>query len=90
MNFSYGVIAVVGVLVAISLGLIATAPDDIIEPRIVSVKDISVNSYILPKTATVGDILLIEVEFRDNGKKIVDHARGLPPAAAVGPAAPLH
>ena len=73
MDFSYGVIAAVGVLVAISLGLIAVAPDDIIEPRIVSVKEISVNSYIMPKTATVGDILLIEVEFRDDGKKVVDH-----------------
>jgi len=39
MNFSYGVIAAVGVLVAISLGLIAAAPDDIIEPRIVSVEE---------------------------------------------------
>ncbi|MDC4231260.1 MAG: plastocyanin/azurin family copper-binding protein [Nitrosopumilus sp.] len=36
MNFSYGVIVVVGVLVAISLGLIAAAPNDIIEPRITS------------------------------------------------------
>ncbi len=73
MNFAYYVIAIVGVLAAIILGLIAAAPDDIIEPRVASVEDISVNSYILPKTATVGDILLIEIEFRDDGKKIVDH-----------------
>ena len=35
MNFSYGIIAVVGVLVAISLGFIAMSPDEIIEPRVV-------------------------------------------------------
>ena len=39
MNFSYGIIAVVGVLVAISMGLIAAAPDDIIEPRIIPVEN---------------------------------------------------
>ena len=36
MNFAYGVIAAVGVLAAISLGLIAAAPGDIPEPRVVS------------------------------------------------------
>ncbi len=36
MNFSYGIIAAVGILVAISLGFIAISPDDVIEPRIVS------------------------------------------------------
>ena len=35
MNFAYGVIAIVGVLVAITLGFIAISPDDIPEPRIV-------------------------------------------------------
>ncbi|HJJ23566.1 MAG TPA: plastocyanin/azurin family copper-binding protein [Nitrosopumilus sp.] len=39
MNFSYGVIAAVGVLVAISLGLIAADPGDIIEPRIIPVEE---------------------------------------------------
>ncbi len=129
MNFSYGVIAAVGVLVAVSLGLIAAAPGDIIEPRVAPVEGESVvctmewepvcgiddktygnscmlnaadvklshedecgiddpivkpkveslteetfvNTYIMPKTATVGDVLLIEVEFRDDGNKIVDH-----------------
>ena len=34
---------------------------------------ITVNSHIMPKTATVGDTLLVEVEFRDNDKKIIDH-----------------
>ncbi|AJM92075.1 plastocyanin/azurin family copper-binding protein [Nitrosopumilus piranensis] len=38
MNFSYGIIAVVGVLVAISLGFIAMSPDQIIQPRIVEDK----------------------------------------------------
>ncbi|MDH3834223.1 MAG: Kazal-type serine protease inhibitor family protein, partial [Nitrosopumilus sp.] len=39
MNFSYGIIAAVGVLVAISLGFIADAPDDIIEPRLIPVEE---------------------------------------------------
>jgi len=73
MNFAYGVIAIVGVLAAIILGLIADSPDDIVEPRIIPVEEISVNSYIMPKTVTVGDVLLIEVEFRDDDKNIVDH-----------------
>ena len=33
MNFSYGIIAAVGILAAISIGLIATSPNDVIEPR---------------------------------------------------------
>ena len=37
MNFAYGVIAIVGVLAAIILGLIVTSPDDIIKPRIIPV-----------------------------------------------------
>jgi len=39
MNFAYGVIAIVGVLAAIILGLIAASPDDIIEPRIIPVEE---------------------------------------------------
>jgi len=39
MNFAYGVIAIVGVLAAIILGLIASAPDDIIQPRMISVEE---------------------------------------------------
>jgi hypothetical protein len=35
MNFSYGIIGVVGVLAAISIGFIAMDPTDIIEPRVV-------------------------------------------------------
>ena len=37
MNFSYAVIAIVGVLVAITLGFIAVSPDDIPESRVVDV-----------------------------------------------------
>ncbi len=119
MNFAYGVIAIVGVLAAISLVFIAISPDDIIKHRINSaeeiactadwnpvcgvdgrtwpnmcalyandvkldhkgecvarlepVKQISVNSHILPKIATVGNVLLVEVEFRDDDGNIVDH-----------------
>jgi len=42
MNFSYGVIAAVGVLAAISLGLIASSPSDIPEPRVVSIEEKSI------------------------------------------------
>ncbi|MCH9658938.1 Kazal-type serine protease inhibitor family protein, partial [archaeon] len=116
MNFSYGVIAAVGVLVAISIGFILMDPDSVIEPRAVIAEDnsvactmqwepmcgadgvtygnscmldasdteldyegeceieiISVNSHIMPKTATVGDVLLVEVEFRDDDNTIIDH-----------------
>ena len=114
MNFAYGVIAIVGVLAAISIGFIAMDPNFIIEPRIVEakpvactlewapmcgvdgvtygnscmldaanvkldhsgecvVKEISVHSSIMPGMATVGDVLLIEVEFRDDDGNVVDH-----------------
>ena len=36
MNFPLGVIIIVGVLAAIILGLIASSPDEIIQPRIIS------------------------------------------------------
>jgi len=39
MNFAYGVIVIVGVLAAIILGLIASSPDDIIEPRVVAIEE---------------------------------------------------
>ncbi|NND87141.1 MAG: hypothetical protein HKM23_07465 [Nitrosopumilus sp.] len=39
MNFSYGIIIAVGVLVAISLGFIAADPSDIIEPRTILAKE---------------------------------------------------
>ncbi|MCA9828188.1 MAG: amicyanin [Nitrosopumilus sp.] len=114
MNFAYGVIAVVGILVAISVGFITMDPNFIIEPRVVEekpvpctlewaplcgvdgvtygnscmldaanvkldysgeckVKEISVHPSIMPGMATVGNVLLIEVEFRDDDGNIVDH-----------------
>ena len=114
MNFSYGLIGIVGVLAAISIGFIAMDPTDVIEPRVeenlvactmqwdpmcgvdgktygnmcgldaanakldypgecIDTETISVTSYILPKTAIVGETLLMEVEFRDDDKNIVDH-----------------
>ncbi len=39
MNFAYGVIAIVGVLAAVSLGLIVASPDDIIEPRVIPLEE---------------------------------------------------
>ncbi|ABX13146.1 plastocyanin/azurin family copper-binding protein [Nitrosopumilus maritimus] len=41
MNFSYGIIAAVGILVAISVGLISMSPDEIIEPRTVEEQPIA-------------------------------------------------
>ena len=85
MNFAYGVIVVVGVLVAISLALIIAEPNDIIEPRVVETPEnkiaqieedlnqLSVNPSLLPSIANVGDALILEVEFRDDDGNIVDH-----------------
>jgi plastocyanin len=117
MNFSYGLIAIVGVLAAISIVFIAMDPEDIIEPRVIvdenpiactmqwdpmcgvdgetygnmcmldaadvkldyqgecMVKElwISVHSSIMLSIATVGEVLLIEVEFTDDDGNIVDH-----------------
>ncbi len=39
MNFSYGIIGIVGVLVAISIGFIAMDPGDIIEPRVIATEE---------------------------------------------------
>lgn len=39
MNLVYGIIAAVGVLIAISLGFIASSPDDIIEPRMLTLDE---------------------------------------------------
>ena len=41
MNFSYGVIAAVGILVGISVFFIAMSPDDVIEPRTAASRCIS-------------------------------------------------
>ena len=85
MNFSYGVIAIVGILVAISLALIIAEPNDIIEPRIIEtpdnkinqieedLKQLSVNPSLLTTSTNVGDSLVLEVEFRDDDGNIVDH-----------------
>ncbi|MDC4212093.1 MAG: amicyanin, partial [Candidatus Nitrosopumilus limneticus] len=85
MNFSYGVIAIVGILVAISLALIIAEPNDIIEPRIIETSDnkinqieedlnqLSVNPSLLTTSTNVGDSLVLEVEFRDDDGNIVDH-----------------
>ena len=85
MNLTYGVITVVGVLVAISIALIAADPDEIPEPRamvipenkIAQIEDdlnqLSVNPSLLPSISNVGDALVLEVEFRDDDGNIVDH-----------------
>ena len=85
MNITYGVIAVVGVLVAISLSLIVADPDETPESRaivtpenkIAQIEDdlnkLSVNPSLLPSISNVGDALVLEVEFRDDDGNIVDH-----------------
>jgi len=85
MNFAYGVIAAVGVLIAISLVLIIAEPNDIIEPRVIitpenkitqieeDLNQLSVNPSIVSDIASVDDVLVLEVEFRDDAGNIVDH-----------------
>jgi len=85
MNLTYGVITVVGVLVAISLSLIISDPNEtpesreviIPETQIAQIEDnlnqLSVNPSLLPRTTNVGDALVLEVEFRDDDGNIVDH-----------------
>ncbi len=46
MNFSYGVIIAVGVLVAVSIGLILMSPDEMLQPRMMS--DVMVKQPELP------------------------------------------
>jgi plastocyanin len=52
LNFSYGIIAIVGVLAAISIAFIAVSPDYIPEPRIVEEKEKSI-APVLPISLTV-------------------------------------
>ena len=82
MNLTYGVITVVGVLVAISLSLIITDPNETPESREVIIPEtqiednlnqLSVNPSLLPSTSNVGDGLVLEVEFKDDNGNIVDH-----------------
>ena len=85
MNLTYGVITVVGVLVAISLALIIADPDQAPESRAAVIPEnkiaqieedlnqISVNPSLLPSITNVGDALILEVEFRDDDGNIVDH-----------------
>ena len=56
MNFSYGVIAAVGILVAISVGFIAISPDEIIEPRSITIEEksnVSKNMMVEEETETM-------------------------------------
>jgi plastocyanin len=85
MNLTYSVITVVGVLVAISIALIISDPNETPESRAVDIpenniaqieeelNELSVNPNLLPSITNVGDSLVLEVEFRDDDGKIVDH-----------------
>ena len=85
MNLTYGVITVVGVLVAISLALIMTDPNETPESRELAIPEnniaqieedltkLSVNPSLLTSTSNVGDSLVVEVEFMDDDGNIVDH-----------------
>ena len=85
MNFTYGLIAIVGLLVAASIVLISLDPQEIPESNAIVIPEtkiaqieedlsqLSVNPSILPSITNVGDSLVLEVEFRDNDDNIVDH-----------------
>ena len=85
MNLTYGVITVVGVLVAISLVLIMADPNQTPESRELAIPEnniaqieedltkLSVNPSLLTSTSNVGDSLVFEVEFMDDDGNIVDH-----------------
>ena len=85
MNLTYGVITVVGVLVAISLALIMADPNETPESRELAIPEnniaqieedltkLSVNPSLLTSTSNVGDSLVFEVEFMDDDGNIVDH-----------------
>ena len=85
MNFTYGIIAIVGLLVAVSITLISLDPQEapesnaivIPENKIAQIEDdlnqLSVNPRLLSSITNVGDSLVLEVEFRDDDGNIVDH-----------------
>ena len=85
MNFTYGLIAIVGLLVAASLALIVLDPQEAPESRAMVVPEtkiaqieedlsqLSVNPSLLPSITNVGDSLVLEVEFKDDDGNIVDH-----------------
>ena len=85
MNFTYGLIAIVGLLVAASIVLISLDPQEapesnaivIPENKIAQIEEdlnqLSVNPSLLPSITNVGDALVLEVEFRDDDGNIVDH-----------------
>ena len=52
LNFSYGIIAIVGVLVAISIGFIAVSPDYVPEPRVVE-ESVKSTAPVLPMSLIV-------------------------------------
>ena len=82
MNFTYGLIAIVGLLVAASIVLISLDPQEapesnailIPETKIAQIEEdlnqLSVNPSLLPSIRNVGDALVLEVEFRDDDGNI--------------------
>ena len=85
MNFTYGLIAIVGLLVAASIVLISLDPQEIPESNAIVIPEtkiaqieedlsqLSVNPSLLPSITNVGDSLVLEVEFKDDDGNIVDH-----------------
>ena len=85
MNFTYGLIAIVGLLVAASIVLISLDPQEIPESNAIVIPEtkiaqieedlsqLSVNPSLLPSITNVGDSLVLEVEFKDDDGNVVDH-----------------